>query len=199
MSQKQTNKLHDDVDIMDDLEPGTGKTGAKMPPAPGRVKAEINECDEEVECILSKIFDHYPAEEASLIMVLQEIQDNLNWLPPEALERVAYQLNVPRARVQSVATFYKAFSLEPRGKKLIKICVGTACHVRGAGMLVEELERKLQVKAGKGVTEDGAFSVETVNCIGACAMAPAVLVGNHYYANVTPGNISGMLKKEQPK
>jgi len=199
MSGKQADNTQSDIDVINALEPDVQDTGAKRPPSPSRAGAATKECDEETNCILDKIFEQYPAKESSLIMVLQEIQDNINWLPPEALDRVAIELNIPRARVQSVATFYKAFSLEPRGKKLIKICMGTACHVRGAGMLVEELERTLKIKAGHGITEDGSFSIEAVNCIGACAMAPAILVGDNYYANVTPGKLAGMLKKEQPK
>ena len=153
--------------------------------------------DQPVADAIREVISHYPKGEPSLIMILQEIQDVLNWLPPEAFEIVAEELDLSIAKVRGVATFYKAFSLEPRGKKLIKVCLGTACHVRGAGMLVEELERDLKVKAGHGVTEDGEFSLETVNCVGACAMAPAVLVGENYYANMTPGGLSSMLKKER--
>ncbi|MDP8205063.1 MAG: NAD(P)H-dependent oxidoreductase subunit E [Candidatus Electryonea clarkiae] len=146
---------------------------------------------------LDQIFDLYPREEDSLIMILQEVQDRLNWLPPEALDRVADELNVPRARVQGVATFYRAFSLEPRGEKVIKVCLGTACHVRGAQILVDELERRLDLKVSHGCTKDGRFSLETVNCVGACAMAPAIVVNENYYANVKPDKLDKMLKKEQ--
>jgi len=159
--------------------------------------AKKNKDSKDNEQAILEVIEQYPREEASLIMILQEVQDRLNWLPPEAMEMVAKELNLSLAKVRGVATFYKAFSLKPRGEKLIKVCLGTACHVRGASMLVEELERELKVKAGEGVTEDGKFSVETVNCVGACAMAPAVVVGENYYANVTPGNLSGMLKKER--
>lgn len=146
---------------------------------------------------IEPIFKHYPHAEASLIMMLQEIQDTLNWLPPEVLDRVAKELSLPRARIQSVATFYRAFALEPRGKKLIKVCLGTTCHVRGAPILLEQLERRLKIKAGHGCTEDGMFSLETVNCVGACAMAPAIVVGENYYANMTSAKLDGMLKKER--
>lgn len=146
---------------------------------------------------LDTIFSKYPADESSLIMVLQDIQDELNWLSPESLDLVSETLNVSRAKVEGVATFYKAFSLEPRGEKVIKVCMGTACHVRGAPMLVDELERRLGVKAGCGMTDDGKFSLETVNCVGACAMAPAVVVGENYYANVGPGKLTKLLKKER--
>jgi NADH-quinone oxidoreductase E subunit len=146
---------------------------------------------------LDAIFKQYPREEASLIMILQEVQDKLNWLPAEALDRVAEELDVPRARVQGVATFYRAFSLEPRGKKLVKVCQGTACHVRGASVLRDELERRLEITAGHGCTKDGMFSLETVNCVGACAMAPVIVVGENYYANLSPDKLEKILNKER--
>jgi NADH-quinone oxidoreductase subunit E len=146
---------------------------------------------------LDAIFKQYPREEASLIMVLQEVQEKLNWLPPEALDRVAEELKVPRARVQGVATFYRAFSLVPRGKKVIKVCLGTACHVRGASVLADELERQLRIKVASGCTDDGMFSLESVNCVGACAMAPVVVVGENYYANTTWDQLDTIIKKER--
>ncbi|MBZ0263774.1 NAD(P)H-dependent oxidoreductase subunit E [bacterium] len=154
-------------------------------------------CAEKFNGTLQAIFDRYPREESSLIMVLQDVQEELNWLPPEAINCVAENLNVPKAKVQGVATFYRAFSLEPRGKKLVKVCMGTACHVRGAGMLVDELERRLEVNAGKGMSPDGEFSLETVNCVGACAMAPAIVVGENYYANMGPDKLKRLLNKER--
>jgi NADH:ubiquinone oxidoreductase subunit E len=163
----------------------------------GGTSRKVKAGDDSIERAVREVVSHYPKGEPSLIMILQEIQDVLNWLPPEALTIVAQELELPVAKVRGVATFYKAFSLEPRGKKLIKVCLGTACHVRGAGMLVEELERDLKIGVGHGVTEDGHFSLETVNCVGACAMAPAVVVGENYYANMTPGALSAMLKKER--
>lgn len=175
------------------LEPNAADTGAKVPASPG--KGVVASGDDAATVL--EIVKQYPAEEPSLIMVLQEVQDTLGWLSSESMEIVAKELGVPIAKVRGVATFYKAFSLEPRGKKVVKVCLGTACHVRGAGMLVEELERDLKIKAGKGMTEDGEFSIETVNCVGACAMAPVVVVGDNYHANVTPGNLSAMLKKER--
>ncbi len=174
----------------------TAKAKSKKAPAKkkasGKKKAEAG-----LNGKLDAIFEKYPKEEASLIMVLQDVQDVLNWLEPEALDRVAEVLNVPRARVQSVATFYKAFSLEPRGEKICKVCMGTACHVRGAPILVDEMERRLGIEAGHGVTEDGVFSVETVNCVGACAMAPVIMVGDNYYANMTSAKLEKMIKKER--
>ncbi len=146
---------------------------------------------------LEEIFARYPKNETSLIMVLQDVQDKLRWLPADALDCVAEELGVSRAKIQGVVTFYNVFALEPRGEKLIKVCMGTACHVRGAGMINEEFERHLDVEAGVGMSEDGKFSLETVNCIGACAMAPAVQVEENYYANVTTDKLEKILKKER--
>ncbi len=161
----------------------------KAAPKKGSVKSNGHDLD--------AIFERYPREEASLIMVLQDIQEELNWLSPETLDRVAMELSVPHAKVQGVATFYRAFSLEPRGEKLIKVCLGTACHVRGAPMLIDELERRLEIEAGHGISDDGKFSLETVNCVGACAMAPAVVVGDNYYANVKPDKLTKILNLER--
>ncbi len=158
---------------------------------------QVTELTRDEQKHLDEIFAKYPKEEPSLIMVLQDVQDKLNWLHPDALDQVAEVLHVPRARVQSVATFYRAFSLEPRGKKLIKVCMGTACHVRGAKTLVDEFERRLNIKAGHGVSEDGMFSMETVNCVGACAMAPAVVVQDNYYAKVGAKNLEKIIKQER--
>ena len=128
-----------------------------------------------VDAILSR----YPREEPSLIQVLQDVQRAYNYLPCEVLTRVAGELRVPLAKVFSVATFYKAFSLYPQGRTIIKVCTGTACHIRGAQQLIEEVERRLGIKPG-GTTEDMAFTLQTVNCVGACAMAPVVIVGEKY-------------------
>ena len=146
---------------------------------------------------LDAIFKQSPCEEASLIMILQDTQEKLNWLPPEALDRVAEELKVPRARVQGVATFYKAFSLEPRGKKVIKVCLGTACHVRGGSILASELEKLLGIKVAHGCTKDGMFSLESVNCVGACAMAPVIVAAKNFYANTSRDQLGKILKEER--
>ncbi len=143
---------------------------------------------------LDEILGRYPAEEASLIQVLQDVHRAYNYLPCDALTRVAEALGVPLARVFSVATFYKAFSLVPQGRVIVKVCTGTACHIRGAGQLIEELERKLDIKAGE-TTEDLGFTIKTVNCVGACAMAPVLIVGNAYVGNAKPTKVAAYLKK----
>jgi len=139
-----------------------------------------------------EILSHYPAEEASLIQVLQDVQRAYRFLPADALIRVADTLGVPLAKVFSVSTFYKAFALTPQGETIIKICMGTACHIRGAGQLVEELQRKLGVGPDE-TTEDMKFTVKTVNCVGACAMAPVMIVGDSYHGSAKPARIEKYL------
>lgn len=196
MSPRRAKKTDVDIENTRALEPKAGGTGAKAPPSPGKTKAGAD--GNELKAV-DEVLSHYPAEEPSLIMVLQEINDRFNWLPPEAMNRVAGALDLPLAKVLGVATFYKALSLEPKGERTVKVCLGTACHVRGAGMLVDELKRSLEVEVGRGISPDGAYSLETVNCVGACAMAPVVVVEDNYYAHMEPGNIAKMLKKERPK
>jgi NADH-quinone oxidoreductase subunit E len=142
----------------------------------------------------NEILGRYPAEEPSLIQVLQDVQRAYGYLPCDALVAVAGALRVPLSKVFSVATFYKAFSLNPRGRTIVKVCTGTACHIRGAGMLVEEIERRIGIRPGQ-TTEDMAFTLETVNCVGACAMAPVVIVGEKYHGAAKAANIPAMLGK----
>ena len=119
----------------------------------------------------------------TLISILADVQRECSYLPRPALERVAERLKIPFSRVFSVSTFYKAFSLEPRGKHIVQICLGTACHVRGAQRILEEFERILSVKAGM-TTEDRLFTLETVNCVGACALGPVAVVNGRYHGNL---------------
>lgn len=141
-----------------------------------------------VESILAR----YPAEEASLIQVLQDVHRAYNYLPCDVLVKVAESLHVPLAKVFSVGTFYKAFSLKPQGRTIVKVCTGTACHIRGATQLVDELERKLGIKPGE-TTEDLGFTVKTVNCVGACAMAPVLIVGETYHGNAKAAKLDKYL------
>lgn len=144
----------------------------------------------------NEILSHYPAEEASLIQVLQDVHRAYNYLPCDVLGTVAKTLEVPLAKVFSVSTFYKAFSLEPQGETIVKVCVGTACHIRGAGQLVEELERQLGIGPDQ-TTDDLKFTVKTVNCVGACAMAPVMLVGETYHGSAKPARVGKFLKETE--
>ncbi len=139
-----------------------------------------------------EILGRYPQEEPALIQVLQDVHRAYNYLPCDVLERVAEALDVPLAKVFSVSTFYKAFSLDPQGDTIVKVCTGTACHIRGAGQLVEELERQLGVGPSE-TTEDFKFTLKTVNCVGACAMAPLVIVGERYFGSAKPAKVSKYL------
>lgn len=142
---------------------------------------------------LPEIFDRYPKSQESLIAVLQDIQKVYQYLPCDALQETARVLNVPLSKVFSVSTFYNAFSLNPRGEQMVRVCVGTACHIRGAKLLQEQVETLLKIKAGQ-TTPDGKFSIEVVACVGACAMAPVVIVNEQYHGSVKISNIKKILK-----
>jgi len=125
---------------------------------------------------------------------LQDIQDEFGYLPKDALCRVAERVGVPLIQVYGVATFFKAFSLKPRGRHLVTVCMGTACYVRGAPAVLEELKRLLGIKPGE-TTDDMEFTLETVNCLGACALGPVVVVDDVYHEKVTPEKVEKILKK----
>jgi NADH-quinone oxidoreductase subunit E len=136
----------------------------------------------------------YDAQPSALLAILQDIQKQQNWLPREALERVAQKLAVPVTRVYGMATFFRAFSLKPRGRHICTVCLGTACHVRGAPKLVEKLERDLQVQAGE-TTADMNITLETVNCVGACALGPLVILDGEYHGNISSAKLDKVMAK----
>ncbi len=148
-----------------------------------------------------KVIKHiqkYSNEKKALISILQEIQEEYNYLPQEALKIVSKTLGVPLIDIIGVATFYRAFSLEPRGKHLITVCLGTACHVRGGPKILEEFERKLNIEAGE-TSKDGQFSLETVACLGCCAIGPVVVIDGNYHAQITIRKVGSILKKHLKK
>jgi len=128
----------------------------------------------------------------ALIQVLQDVQDRFHWLPPEALEHIAGALGVPLVQVYGVATFYRSFSLEPRGRHVCTVCLGTACHVRGGAAVLEQFERKLGIPAG-ATTPDGKYTLERVNCLGACALAPLAVIDGRYYSRMTEAKAEAVL------
>jgi len=141
-----------------------------------------------------KVIERYPEKDATgLIHALQDIQAEFGYVPGEAVELLCQHLDVPISKAFSVATFYKAFSLEPKGDVIIRICTGTACHIRGSQTLVDEVCTALGIRPG-GTTKDRKFTLETVNCVGACAMAPVVSVNAKYHGSVQPGSITRMMK-----
>lgn len=141
---------------------------------------------------VEEILARYPREEASLIQVLQDVQRAYRYLPCEVLAHVGDALSVPLAKVFSVATFYRAFALSPQGKVVIRVCTGTACHIRGATQLLDELERQLGLHPGE-TTEDMGFTLKTVNCVGACAMAPVMIVDDQYHGGAKPARVTEYL------
>jgi len=146
---------------------------------------------------VNEIIDKYHAEKSSLIGIFQDIQAEFRYLPKEAITRVVERLEIPLTQAYTVATFYKSFSLVPRGEHEIHVCLGTACHLRGGQRLVENFERTLGVKAG-GTTPNMKFTLETVNCLGACALAPLVRVDQKTYAKVTADKVTKIIKEYQP-
>ncbi len=142
---------------------------------------------------LDSILKKHEGDPGALIPVLQDINDEFNYLPEDALRYVAEILNVPLSQVYNVVTFYTTFSLTPRGEHVIKVCQGTACHVRGGARVLSEIERNLGIDAGE-TTEDQKFTLETVNCLGACALGPVVVIDKEYYPT-TPAKIEKLLNK----
>lgn len=140
------------------------------------------------------IVARYGASRDSLISILQDIQSKYHYLPEEALRRVSAKLELPPIQVYGVATFFRAFSLKPRGKHIVSVCLGTACHVRGAPAVLDELQRQLGIGPGE-TSEDMKFTLETVNCLGACALGPIVVVDGKYHSEMSPGKVKDILKK----
>ena len=145
---------------------------------------------------VDSIIERHNSDVELLVSMLQDVQAECKYLPADALRRIAERLQIPLIQVYSVATFFKAFSLVPRGRHSIQVCVGTACHVRGAKAIVEEIERNLNVKAG-GTTDDGEYTLETVNCVGACALGPIILIDDEYHGQMTPQKVQKLLKTKQ--
>jgi len=141
---------------------------------------------------IDRIVAKYEAKQTALIMILQDIQKNYRYLPLDALKLVAKKMDLPLAQIFGVATFYRAFSLKPKGRNHICVCTGTACHVRQANVIVDRLETALGVKAGQ-TTADQEFSLETVNCLGACALGPLVTANDVYHGNMTVAKVDKML------
>ncbi len=142
---------------------------------------------------MESILDNYQRDKGMLVSILQDIQAEYNYLPKEALVELSQTLGAPLSQVYSVATFFKAFSLEPRGRHLINVCLGTACHVRGAVRVLEAIERELDIKASK-TTKDLKFTLETVNCVGCCALGPVVIIDGEYYGQMKTDKVRALLE-----
>jgi NADH:ubiquinone oxidoreductase subunit E len=145
---------------------------------------------------LAEILGKYQADQSTIIAVLQDIQEEFGYLPKDVLKTVSKEMNIPISRVLSLATFFNAFSLKPKGKHPINVCMGTACHVRGAQLILEKLERELKIKSGD-TTPDGNFSLEEVRCVGCCGLAPVIMVGDEFHGKLSQTKIPGVLRKYQ--
>ena len=160
---------------------------------PAVPKIEIEQ-DERVK--VDTITNRYEGGRETLIPILQDINSEFNWLPPEILMRVAEVKQIPLEHILRIATFYKAFSLKPRGKNIITVCTGTACHVKGAQRILDRLERELGIVTGE-TTSDMQFTLEAVRCLGCCGLSPVVTVGEDLYGKMNPAKAAALIDKYQ--
>ncbi len=143
---------------------------------------------------LDAILERHNRETANVIAILQDIQTEANWLPEEDLRYVCAKLDIPLSKMMALATFYRAFSLQPRGKHIVQACLGTACHVRGAVRILGAIERELGIEDGQ-TDEDLQWTLETVGCLGACALGPIVVVDGEYHGQMTSVKASRLLER----
>jgi NADH-quinone oxidoreductase subunit E len=142
---------------------------------------------------IDKIIDGYQSDPSSLIQILLAIQRENRWLPKEAIDKVSKKLDVPLSRIQHIVTFYKAFSLIPKGRHEIHVCTGTACHVRGAPRLLDSVQDLIGIKAGE-TDLDLKYSLETVGCVGCCALGPVMVIDGEYHGKMAPAKSEAVLK-----
>jgi NADH-quinone oxidoreductase subunit E len=142
---------------------------------------------------LEQILKKHDYQKASLLAILQDIQASEKYLPRKTLEAVAEKLQIPVTQIYYLTTFYRAFSLTPRGRHTVTVCTGTACHVKGAALILNTLERELKVKPGE-TTVDKEYTLETVNCLGSCALAPLVVMDNHYHGRMLGSKVLSLLR-----
>ena len=143
---------------------------------------------------INSILRQYPSEQRYCLAIMQDMQRQYNYIPREGMEALSEYLDCPRSSLYSMATFYKALSLKPKGKHIIKLCDGTACHIRGASPLKDGIRRILGINEDE-TTEDGLFSLELVNCLGSCALAPVLVVDETYYGKMTLEKLPGILSQ----
>ncbi len=142
---------------------------------------------------VDEIIGRYPAQQGVLIQLLLDMQGEFKWIPKEAILSISARFQIPISQVYRVASFYKAMSLTPRGKHIVSVCLGTACHVRGGPRIMDKVEESLEIKAGE-TTQDMKFTLERVNCLGCCAIGPVVVVDSDYYGKVAPAKVKEVLK-----
>jgi NADH-quinone oxidoreductase subunit E len=143
---------------------------------------------------LEQILERHGRDPANVIAILQDIQAEVNWLPEDSLRYVCAELEIPPSKMMALATFYKAFSLQPRGRHIVQACLGTACHVRGAVRILGAIERELGIQGGE-TDEDLQWTLETVGCLGACALGPIVVVDGEYHGQMTSAKATRLLQR----
>ena len=154
--------------------------------------------EDETKNKLEKIFAQYKGERSELIPILQDTQRYIGYLPDDAMQAIADFLTMPESQVYGVATFYKQFHFTRRGKNIIAVCYGTACHVKGATRLIESFERQLGIACGS-TTEDYEYSLERVACVGCCCLAPVVVFNEEIYAHLTPDKVAVILEETRTR
>jgi NADH:ubiquinone oxidoreductase subunit E len=152
------------------------------------------EMEGDMRAKVDEVIGRYEGGRESLVPILQGITNEFNWLPPETLMRVAEVKDIPIEHILRIATFYRSFSLEPRGKNIVTVCMGTACHVKGAPRILERFERDLGIDTGQ-TTPDMKFTLEAVRCIGCCGLSPVITVGDDLYGKLTPAEAAKVLDK----
>lgn len=147
-----------------------------------------------IQEIVDELIEGYQKERGTVIGLLQDVNEHFRYLPKEALHHISSRLGIPVSKLYTLATFYKSFRLKPVGRHLISVCMGTACHVNGSPRILDTLERDLGIKAGE-TTSDNRFTLETVNCLGACALGPLVVIDGEYYGKMTQSKLKKVIKK----
>lgn len=161
---------------------------------------EVHQCSchpktkEEMYSLLDQVLDKYEREESNLIQILHMAQAIFGYLPEEVLKHIAIEMDLPLSKIYGVVTFYSLFSTQPKGRHTIQVCMGTACYVKGADKVLEEILNKLDIKLGE-TTKDGRFSVQVMRCIGACGLAPAISIDGEILKHVTVDMVDDILKK----
>jgi len=156
--------------------------------------AETQDITVDIDALNKIIEEDYSSDPENVIMILQEIQRRYNYLPKPALEYLSSKIDIPLSRIYGVARFYSTFSLEPRGKNIVSICLGTACHVRGAERIRERIENELRISDGE-TTEDKSFTLESVRCVGCCSLGPVVKINEEVHGQVSSDQVTQILKQ----
>ncbi|MBP1926177.1 NADH-quinone oxidoreductase subunit E [Sedimentibacter acidaminivorans] len=156
------------------------------------IESNYDSIDSEESIKSINIIKNYPKEKRYTLAILQDIQKEFNYIPRDIMVSISEYLNLPLSDIYSIATFYKSLSLKPKGKYIIKVCNGTACHIRGSNKLIEEISEMLEILPGE-TTEDGLFSIEIVNCLGACALAPVMVINGKYYGDMNKEKVKAVI------